>query len=282
MTSAPIIRAFDDFRLGQVFSGGKRPISEADISAFADLGGDRHPLHRDDAAARAQGYDSKLAHGPFGLAAFFGWFYELDLARKDIVGLLDTNWSYCGPIHAGDTLSFRMVVTGCRRTSCGERGILGRYVEVLNQCGKVVQSGSSAVMYRSTGSRRLGQELFTPAWAEALGERLNKDAAFRAAMATWDGAFALGDEKSETPFRIFRGNVIETGKRPPRGTDFGLHAAPETWGRLMSGPAGLFMIEAMQGGFSVRGDAYEYVRFTKALSLVVEQMRIFAQEGGTA
>ncbi|MBP1888084.1 MaoC/PaaZ C-terminal domain-containing protein [Sinorhizobium mexicanum] len=280
MSEAPVICSFDDFRIGQTFAGGSRRVTEEDIARFSDLGGDFHPLHRDDSAAQAQGYASKLAHGPLGLSAFFGWFFDLSLARADIVGLLNTDWHYVGPIYAGDTLSFRMIITGCRRTSTGDRGIVTRSVEVLNQSGTVVQKGNSALMYRSEpGRRRLGQELFTSEWAKALAERLNANAAFVSAMATWDGAFGLGNNRDEVAFRIYRGRIIEAGTRPPRGTDFAVHADGATWSRLMTGADGLFMIEAMQGAFSVRGNAYEYLRFTKALSLVVSAMRDFAQEG---
>ena len=280
MCDAPVIRSFDDFRIGQRFAGGSRKVTEDDIASFAELGGDFHPLHRDDQSARVQGYASKLAHGPFGLAAFFGWFFDLSLARADIVGLLDTDWRYVGPIYAGDTLSFRMTITGCRRTSAGDRGIVTRNVEVLNQSGTVVQAGNSALMYRCEAGRRIkGQELFTSEWAKALADRLNANAAFVSAMAVWDGAFGLGNNRDEAAFRIYRGRVIEAGTRPPRGIDFAMHADGAVWARLMTGADGLFMIEAMRGAFSVRGNAYEYLRFTKALSLVVGAMRDFAQEG---
>ena len=107
---------FEDFRLGQRYSGGDRLVTADDLAAFADVSGDRHPLHTDPEYAAAQGFAKPLLHGPFGLAAVFGWFHELGLARTSVVALLDTNWRYLAPIHVGDRVRFEMTITRCHRT----------------------------------------------------------------------------------------------------------------------------------------------------------------------
>lgn len=57
-------------RGGQVSVGDEVPerrrvVTAADVAAYADAGGDMNPLHRDEAAARAAGFDGIIAHGMF-------------------------------------------------------------------------------------------------------------------------------------------------------------------------------------------------------------------------
>jgi meromycolic acid (3R)-3-hydroxyacyl-[acyl-carrier protein] dehydratase HadB len=43
----------------------KRVVTAADVAAYAEAGGDRNPLHLDDAFARSVGFDGVIAHGMF-------------------------------------------------------------------------------------------------------------------------------------------------------------------------------------------------------------------------
>ncbi len=265
---------FEDFRLGQRYSGGDRMVTADDLAAFAAVSGDRHPLHTDAAYAAAQGFAKPLLHGPFGLAAVFGWFYELGLARTSIVALLDTNWRYLAPIHVGDRLRFEMTITRCQRTQSGDRGIVGRHVRIFNQDGEITQEGSTSVLVRArSNERHYGQEILTPHWSEQLAQRLNANERFRAATATWDGSIGLAAGRDEVQFRIYRGKVLESGVRSPNGPTFTLVASELTWAQMISGPTNDFMRRAMQGAFSVRGAAHEYLRLTKAIGLLVDCAR---------
>ena len=42
-----------------------RVVTAADVAAYAEAGGDRNPLHLDDAFARSVGFDGVIAHGMF-------------------------------------------------------------------------------------------------------------------------------------------------------------------------------------------------------------------------
>jgi acyl dehydratase len=42
-----------------------RVVTTADVAAYAEAGGDRNPLHLDDAFARSVGFDGVIAHGMF-------------------------------------------------------------------------------------------------------------------------------------------------------------------------------------------------------------------------
>jgi acyl dehydratase len=43
----------------------RRVVTAEDVKAYADAGGDRNPLHQDDAVARAAGFPGVIAHGMF-------------------------------------------------------------------------------------------------------------------------------------------------------------------------------------------------------------------------
>jgi 3-hydroxybutyryl-CoA dehydratase len=53
---------FEDLCLGME-AGHERRVGDRDIIAFADLTGDRNPLHLDDAFARTTRYGTRIAHG---------------------------------------------------------------------------------------------------------------------------------------------------------------------------------------------------------------------------
>jgi acyl dehydratase len=44
-----------------------RTVARDDLIAYAELSGDRNPLHQDEAVARAAGFDGIIAHGMFTL-----------------------------------------------------------------------------------------------------------------------------------------------------------------------------------------------------------------------
>jgi acyl dehydratase len=43
----------------------RRVVTAADVAAYAEAGGDRNPLHLDEAFARSVGFDGVIAHGMF-------------------------------------------------------------------------------------------------------------------------------------------------------------------------------------------------------------------------
>ena len=54
-----------------------RVVTTEDVRAYADAGGDRNPLHQDEAVARAAGFPGIIAHGMFTMghlgACIAGW-----------------------------------------------------------------------------------------------------------------------------------------------------------------------------------------------------------------
>ena len=59
---------FDELRDGDAIPSLTRVVTREDIRAYAELGGDRNPLHQDDDVARAAGFPAIIAHGMFTMA----------------------------------------------------------------------------------------------------------------------------------------------------------------------------------------------------------------------
>ncbi|MBN9734927.1 MULTISPECIES: hotdog domain-containing protein [unclassified Pseudonocardia] len=272
---------FEDFEVGQVVTGPPRTFGPEVVAAFAELSGDRAALHTEHGHT-ADG--RPLVHGPLGEAAFFGWHHELGLSEH-VEAALGTRWDYLAPIHVGDTVTYEMTVVRARRTSSLRNGVIGRDVVVRNQDGVVVQRGSTSALVTARSAvddhaARTGRAFATPGWAAALAARLDASAAFTTATATWDGTIGLRFGDDVVQFRVFRGRVIESGRRTPHGPTFVLGASDLTWVRLLTGPVNDYTVRTMRDEFATDGDAYEYLRLTAALVALVDEARALAGAGG--
>jgi acyl dehydratase len=57
--------SFDDVHVGDELPVLRRVVTREDVRAYAEAGGDRNPLHLDDAFARTVGFPGIIAHGMF-------------------------------------------------------------------------------------------------------------------------------------------------------------------------------------------------------------------------
>ena len=138
---------FEDVVPGSRFETAERAITAADIDAFAELTGDHHGIHMDDAAARAAGFPGRIAHGLFGLALMEGIKAPLLMFERSAIASL--GWDkvrFLRPILVGDRLRLRVTFTDKRETSRPGRGVVTEFVELLNQRGEVVSSADHALL----------------------------------------------------------------------------------------------------------------------------------------
>ncbi|MBC3191024.1 hypothetical protein H7X46_08110 [Pseudonocardia sp. C8] len=268
---------FEDFAVGQVFTGPPRTFGPDVVAAFAEISGDRAALHTE----HGHTPDGRpLVHGPLGEAGFFGWHHELGLSEH-VEAALDTRWEYLAPIHVGDTVTYEMTVVRARRTSALRNGVVGRSVVVRNQDGAVVQRGRTSALVTARAAvddhaDRVGRAFATTGWARALGDRLDASGPFTRATATWDGTIGLRIGDDVVQFRVYRGRVLECGRRTPHGPTFVLGASDLTWVQLLTGPVNDFTARTMRDEFTTDGDAYEYLRMTAALVALVDEARALA------
>jgi acyl dehydratase len=138
---------FEEVEPGSGFETDERTVTAADIDAFAELTGDHHGIHMDDALARAAGFPGRIAHGLFGLALMEGIKAPLGMFERSAIASL--GWDrvrFLRPILVGDRLRLRVTFTGKRETSRPGRGVVTEFVELLNQRGEVVSAAEHALL----------------------------------------------------------------------------------------------------------------------------------------
>ena len=96
-----------DIELGTVASLVWQVEAE-EITAFAELSGDRNPLHVDGEYARSAGYQSEVAHGML-LGAKFSGLFGMKLPGKRCL-LLEQTLAYPNPVYAGDQIALKVEV----------------------------------------------------------------------------------------------------------------------------------------------------------------------------
>lgn len=141
---------FEDIEVGSEAVTASRVIGEADVVAFADLTGDRNPLHMDEEFARVGPFGSRIVHGPLVLALAIGLVSATGFALGTALGMLALeDWRFLSPVRVGDTITVRFRVTEKRPSNMAGRGIVKRLISVVDQNGKVVQEGTSVILVRT-------------------------------------------------------------------------------------------------------------------------------------
>jgi acyl dehydratase len=277
---------FEDFRVGQRFASAERTISAADIAGFAELSGDRSLIHFDDAHARSLGFPGPLAHGPFGIAVAFGLLYDLGIVETTAIAMRDLTWRFIAPVVAGDAVRLELVVTRCRRHPTRDAGTVSRHLRLAARDGAVVQEGTSAMLVQARGpatdgDRSVSTDFCSAPWARVLAPALEANDAFREATRTFDGAIGLRAGDDEVHLRIYKSRVLETARATPLGATFTLAGSELAWAELAFAERNDFIANTSRGAFSVSGSAYDYLRLTKALVAIWDEVRaLAAAEGG--
>jgi acyl dehydratase len=140
----------EDLRVGDTFTGPARTITESDVTAFAGLSGDFNPIHTDVEFAKDTPYGQRVVYGLLGISMLTGLLDRTGLFSGSAIAMLGIrDWAFTAPMFIGDTIRFRLTITDVRRTSSGDRGVVKRHFELLNQRDEVVQQGHIDVMIRA-------------------------------------------------------------------------------------------------------------------------------------
>lgn len=148
---------WDELAPGQAWESARRLVAAHDILAFARLSGDKHPLHLDDAAARAAGFGRSIAQGALGVALGTGLVSGLELTRDSLIAMVGLRWTFRAPIHAGDTVVARVAVRARRPSAQPGRGVVTFGVALVNQHGAVVQEGELVELLRTRAAIPQGE-----------------------------------------------------------------------------------------------------------------------------
>jgi hypothetical protein len=199
-----------------------------------------------------------------------------DLATGAEVAAVE--WRAAAPGRPGEELELVATTTRCRLVGPG-RGQVELALH-LHAAGEERGEGRCTLALPAVGEAPLDAHLRTDfcarAWGELLAARLADSVAFPAATAGFDGAIELAAGDESIQLRIYKGALLEVARSTPAGPTFTLAGSEREWAALALAPRNDFMARTMRGGFSARGDRYQYVRLTKALLACWDEVRALA------
>lgn len=138
-------RYYDDLEVGDTIDLGGMSICDAHIVNFSGIGGDFYPVHTDDVAARALGFERRIAHGLMIVTMVDGMKMRCHW-QLQAIATLSVTWDFRKPVLAGDRISATMRVESKRTTKRDDRGIIVFALDVRNQDSAVVLTGKSTTM----------------------------------------------------------------------------------------------------------------------------------------
>lgn len=137
---------WEDLSVGDRVTGPGITVAESHLVAWAGLTGDWVSLHLDHEYAVAQGYDGRIAHGPFTLSTALGLMTQTGVFGNVRAWLGVDAVRALSPVMIGDTLHPEAEVTLSRATKRPDLGIWTLAYSMLNQRDEVVMTFTSSFM----------------------------------------------------------------------------------------------------------------------------------------
>jgi acyl dehydratase len=145
--------------VGASYRTGSRTITRSDIAAFAELTGDRTPIHLDEEFCRSGPFGKPIAHGIFGAALMSGLKSQLHL--YDVSSIAALGWAdlrYKTPLLADATVFVEATYAAKRisRSNPG-RGVVTEHVRLLTDDLTTISEGMFSIMLRARGHETAAQ-----------------------------------------------------------------------------------------------------------------------------
>ena len=164
MTNRSSVQIFaDDLTIGQTFVGEARRIGDDQFRAFADMTGDDHPIHYDDAYAAKTRFGKRLAHGLLVMSMTALGATAMSRQIEDaMVAFVEEGARFLKPVFVGDTLTSRFEVAAIDPKPARGTALVRFNVSLSNDRNEVVLEGhhcyllllrSSAQGFEATGCR---------------------------------------------------------------------------------------------------------------------------------
>lgn|GEM_PF-1447788 len=276
---------YEDLTPGLEFDLGSFSVDSKEINAFATLTRDNHALHTDTGYALAAGFGGQLVHGTLMASRVIGQVISLGIFDESIVVMKDLNWSFLKPIVANQPVTVCMQITERHLRHKGQTGVVGRRFLVSSQDGQLLQEGCSSAVVRTRdaeGAVRLEENtpsFVSGAWVSQLEQALERDGNFIAATSSFDGSIAFHFGDASMGLRIYRGHVIDSGRSVVSNATFSIAAPCAVWLDFSKRPRNEFIPFAMADKFKVGGSTYEYLRMTRAVMAITDQVRVVLDRG---
>ena len=140
---------FEDLEVGAEWTSEARVVTAGDVTGFAELTGDRNPIHLDPEFARTTPFRRPIAHGLLGLA-LAGGLTTVATPTRPVAFLGLREWHFRAPIYPGDSIRVTSRVLEKELQGRGRRGQVVWRVQVLNQDARVVQEGVTVTLVEAT------------------------------------------------------------------------------------------------------------------------------------
>jgi 3-hydroxybutyryl-CoA dehydratase len=137
----------------RVFTPGQsaeltRTIDDATIRAFAEVTGDRNPIHLDDAYAAGSFFGGRIAHGML-VASLISEVLGTQLPGAGTI-YRSQQLKFVAPVRPGDTVTARVEVVAFDP----ERGHITMSTNVVNQRGEPILNGEAQLVMAETLQQR--------------------------------------------------------------------------------------------------------------------------------
>jgi 3-hydroxybutyryl-CoA dehydratase len=117
-----------------------RTITGDDVRAFAELTGDRNPVHLDEEYAAGTRFGRRIAHGMLG-ASLISAVLANELPGRGAV-YLSQKLRFVAPVYPGDTVTARVEVKGVRE----DKPVVTLETVCRNQRGELLIEGEAVVL----------------------------------------------------------------------------------------------------------------------------------------
>ena len=132
----------DDLAIGQTFVGEARRIGDDQFKAFAEMTGDDHPIHYDDAYAAKTRFGKRLAHGLLIMSMTALGATAMSRRIEDaMVAFVEEGARFLKPVFVDDTLTSRFEVAAIDLKPARGAALVRFNVSLSNERNEVVLEG---------------------------------------------------------------------------------------------------------------------------------------------
>jgi hypothetical protein len=212
---------------------------------------------------------------------------ESELFSPDSLAVSSFEWHQLAALTSGPEYRVSLEVTNRTLEAGGASGSVGLDVVVSDTNGQAAHQARFDVVVSTLDAVAAAKnEMAHPsfastAWVGQLVDRLQADGVFSDAASAFDGSVAVYFGESAMGLRLYRGKLIDSGRAVVGDATFSVRSSCATWLRFARRPRNEFISFAMADHFTVSGSTYEYLRMTRALMALTDQVRSLLQEGFT-
>jgi len=128
-----------EIRIGETATLTKK-VSDEDVRTFAEISGDRNPVHLDDEFASTTFFKKRIAHGALS-GALISAVLGMVMPGPGTIYLSQT-MNFKAPVYINDEITARLEVTAYR----ADKRIATLKTEVFNQDDKLILEGEAVVI----------------------------------------------------------------------------------------------------------------------------------------